>query len=204
MSVTIKDFLYNNCKVKGDGKFTHTSMGKGAGSFYVSKEMNNDFIDIYEREVFEHEVPTHINEVSDPNRYSPLKVDLDFKYSMNIPESESSSSSSSSSYSSSDTISLASSKSKGKKKRKNKTKKGKPKAERRYTQIMIQELIKMFYELLKKYIVQPMDEKQYECFGSFIRPWSNRYLLCPFKGFSLNSTTLIRFLFLDLNLEIVC
>ena len=81
MSLSLKEFLYRNCKGK-DGKVTHTSMGINAGAYYISKEMTNDFLDIYEKDVFEHGVPTHINEVPDPNRHSPFKVDFDFTYKM--------------------------------------------------------------------------------------------------------------------------
>lgn len=182
MSLTLREFLYRNCKVKADGKYTHTSMGVNAGSYYVSREMNNDFLDIYEKDVFDHGVPTHINEVPDQNRHSPLKVDFDFTYKMELPEE---SESDSEDYEH-DTVSVSivdsdrsdiddidpdgdgsvNSKKKKRKKIHKKSDKQKVKAvaERRYTKIMIDEVIKMIGEVLNEWCVTPMPEEQRLCF----------------------------------------
>ena len=175
MSLTTSEFLRRNCKVKSDGKYTHTSMGINAGSFYVSKEMTSDFLDIYEKDVFDHGVPTHINEVPDQNRHSPLKIDFDFTYKMELPEEQESESD----YEY-DTVSVSIVnsdiddidpdgdgiiKSKNKKKRKKKEKeKKKLVAERRYTKIMIDIVITMVYEILYEWCVTPMPEEQRLCF----------------------------------------
>ena len=174
MSLTLREFLYRNCRVKSDGKYTHTSMGINAGSYYVSREMNNDFLDIYEKDVFEHGVPTHVNEVPDQNRHSPLKVDLDFTYKMELPEE-----SEDDDY---DTVSVTivdsdrsdiddidpdgdcSIKSKKKTKKKLYKRKVKAAPERRYTKIMIDEVIQMISEILNEWCVTPMPEEQRLCF----------------------------------------
>ena len=64
------------------GRLTHTAMpGKHKGSSYtIANEKIEDFFDLYEEQVFDKKIPTHINELPDPNRKSPFKVDFDFRY----------------------------------------------------------------------------------------------------------------------------
>ena len=80
MPVNLNEFLMN-CRPKG-GRITHTTMPgeQKASAYTIEKSKMTDFYDIYEEHVFTHKVPTHMNETSDPNRRSPLKVDFDFRY----------------------------------------------------------------------------------------------------------------------------
>ena len=80
MPITLNEFLMK-CRPKG-GRLTHTTMPgeQKASAYTIDKSKINDFFDIYEDHVFNHGVPTHMNETSDPNRRSPLKVDFDFRY----------------------------------------------------------------------------------------------------------------------------
>jgi P4 family phage/plasmid primase-like protien len=80
MPFSLNEFLMK-CGPKG-GRLTHTAMpGEQRGrSYTIDKSKENDFFDVYEEEVFTKKVQTHINELPDSNRYSPLKVDFDFRY----------------------------------------------------------------------------------------------------------------------------
>ena len=79
-TIGLEKFLMS-CRPKG-GQLTHTAMpGKHKGSSYtIPKEKMIDFFDVYEEQVFDKKIPTHINELPDPNRKSPFKVDFDFRY----------------------------------------------------------------------------------------------------------------------------
>ena len=125
MPVSLNEFLMN-CPPKG-GRLTHTAMpGEQRGrSYTIDKSKENDFYDLYEEEVFVKKNPTHINELPDPNRRSPLKVDFDFRYLQEDP---------------------------------------KLKPQRRYSIIMIREIVRMFYEEFKNWLVLPFDEDQTQCF----------------------------------------
>ena len=80
MPYNLTQFLINNGSKRGP--LTHTAMPgeQKGGSYTIDKSKENDFFDIYEEEVFNQKIPTHINELPDPNRRSPLKVDFDFRY----------------------------------------------------------------------------------------------------------------------------
>jgi P4 family phage/plasmid primase-like protien len=163
MSITLREFLYRNCKLKSDGKYTHTSMGVKSGSYYVSKEMTSDFLDIYEKDVFEHGVPTHINEVPDPNRHSPFKVDFDFTYKMELSDESSSEDENDNDRSDIDDIDPDGDGS-VKLRKKKKKKKRKIIPERRYNNLMIDELISEFGKLFNEWCVTPMPDEQRQCF----------------------------------------
>lgn len=125
MPLSLNEFLMN-CPPKG-GRLTHTAMpGEQRGrSYTINKSKENDFYDLYEEEVFVKKNPIHINELPDPNRRSPLKVDFDFRYLQEDP---------------------------------------KLKPQRRYNIIMIREIVRMFYEEFKNWLVLPFDEDQTQCF----------------------------------------
>jgi P4 family phage/plasmid primase-like protien len=85
MPVNLDKFLIG-CRPKG-GRLTHTAMPgkkgskqKGGSYTITGPEKVTDFFELYHEQVFVHNIPTHINELPEPNRRSPLKVDLDFRY----------------------------------------------------------------------------------------------------------------------------
>jgi P4 family phage/plasmid primase-like protien len=177
-NMLLHDFLNNHCRVK-NGKFSHTTMPGGSrkpGSYYISNDKMNDFYDIYDTEVFDHGVPTHLNETPDPNRHSPFKVDFDFRYKKldssstdndshdshdsNNNDSNNNDSNNNDSHDASTTAKG----SKGGGGTKHKQKQKQHKLVRRYTQIMIIEIVKMFYTVFKEWIISPFEEEQCMCF----------------------------------------
>lgn len=125
MPVNLSEFLMN-CRPKA-GRLTHTAMpGEQRGrSYTIDKSKEPDFFELYEEAVFGQKVATHINELPDKNRRSPLKVDFDFRYKLGDTKST---------------------------------------PQRRYTILMVREVVRMFYEVLRDWLVQPFDEDQTQCF----------------------------------------
>ena len=76
------EFLRNNY-AKGD-TFTHTSISSPPGRYYIADEDLNKFEDLYFTAVFENNIGMHLTEA--PSIYSPVKVDLDFRYMGNSLE----------------------------------------------------------------------------------------------------------------------
>jgi len=77
----LKNFLYLNKSSPSFG-YTHTTIPGNfpGGSYYISKKETKNFRDIYHNYVFVDKQPTHLTESPDPSGFSPLKVDIDFKY----------------------------------------------------------------------------------------------------------------------------
>ena len=80
MDYTIHQFLQENVVEKGK-KYTHTSMGKPAGSYYIEKENLDTFYHLYEKAIHNN-VQLHITEKHDI--YGPMVIDLDFRYNHEV------------------------------------------------------------------------------------------------------------------------
>lgn len=78
----IFNFLDEHHVEKGK-KYTHTSMGKPTGSFYIKEEELDTFYSLYEKAIFEQK-KLHITEKHED--IGPIVIDLDFKYEHEIFE----------------------------------------------------------------------------------------------------------------------
>ena len=77
----LNEFLKNN-KAK-DGLFSNTTLPGGKippASYYIKRENYEDFLNMYETHVFKKKKIAHLTEAADPNRHSPIKADIDFRY----------------------------------------------------------------------------------------------------------------------------
>lgn len=88
-STTSNHILYNNDlqhylkQNKAIDAYSHTSIGKPQGSYFVKPSETNKFMEIYHKTVFEEEVPIYLTEGIKDRDYTPLKIDLDFRYYAN-------------------------------------------------------------------------------------------------------------------------
>ena len=73
----LRDFLVLR---KAKDFFSHTSIGKPLGSFYIRMSETDEFLDIYHNVVFEQKIPIYLTEGIKDLENTPLKVDLDFRY----------------------------------------------------------------------------------------------------------------------------
>lgn len=78
----IYNFLDENSVEKGK-KYTHTSMGKPTGCFYIADENLDMFFQLYEDGIFKGK-KMHITEKHD--YIGPVLIDLDFKYDFEIQD----------------------------------------------------------------------------------------------------------------------
>lgn len=78
----IFDFL-NKHQVKKGEKFTHNSMGKPLGSFYIPSSEEDEFFKLY-LDAINNNIQLHLLERH--NEYSPILIDFDFKYDFSIME----------------------------------------------------------------------------------------------------------------------
>ena len=60
--------------------FTHTSIGNPKGSYNIPNAHVGEFMDLYTKIVFEDKAPTHLTEGIRDCEYTPLKIDIDFRY----------------------------------------------------------------------------------------------------------------------------
>ncbi len=73
--------LHNFLKSRKAGDlFTHTSIGNPKGSYVIKSTELNEFFDIYTKVVFDEGQPTHLTEGIRDCEYTPLKIDIDFRY----------------------------------------------------------------------------------------------------------------------------
>jgi P4 family phage/plasmid primase-like protien len=68
--------LMNKCKVEKGSEFTHTTLGKYPASYYISTEMEDEFMPLYVKAI-EDGADLHITEKH--RDISPVLIDLDFK-----------------------------------------------------------------------------------------------------------------------------
>lgn len=73
----LQNFLKNH---KANETFTHTSIGNPKGSYYISNSNTDEFINLYTKVVFEDKIPTHLTEGIRDCEYTPIKIDIDFRY----------------------------------------------------------------------------------------------------------------------------
>ena len=78
----IYNFLDEHSVEKGK-KYTHTSMGKPTGSFYIKEEELDTFYNLYQEAIFNGK-KLHITEKHED--IGPIVIDLDFKYEHEIFE----------------------------------------------------------------------------------------------------------------------
>ena len=57
-----------------------------SGSFYVDPDEYDDLFELYTKQVFVNKIPTHLTEAPDPNGHSPVKGDVDLRYTDTKPE----------------------------------------------------------------------------------------------------------------------
>lgn len=65
------------------GSFTHTSIGNPKGSYSIPNTDINEFMAAYTRVAFEENIPVHLTEGIKDCEYTPLKIDIDFRYYKN-------------------------------------------------------------------------------------------------------------------------
>ena len=78
----IFNFLDETFVEKGK-KYTHTSMGKPTGSYYIENENIDIFNELYQKAIFDGKT-LHITEKHDD--IGPIIIDLDFKYEYEVIE----------------------------------------------------------------------------------------------------------------------
>ena len=61
-------------------KFTHTSIGKPTGSYNIPLSKLEEFYNLYTKTVFVDKVPVHLTEGIRDCTYTPVKIDIDFRY----------------------------------------------------------------------------------------------------------------------------
>ena len=72
----------SQCKLNpGDEKkYTHTSIDKPKGSYFIPEENMDTFWDLYHQVVFKDGVETHLTERVSDLEYTPFKIDIDLRY----------------------------------------------------------------------------------------------------------------------------
>ncbi len=70
----------NTCVASSGDSWTHTSIGSPAASYYIKQSDMDDFFKMYYQAVFVDKIPIHLTERITDCNYTPLKIDLDFKY----------------------------------------------------------------------------------------------------------------------------
>ena len=91
-STTSNQELYNNDLYlylkanKAVDYYSHTSIGKPQGSYFVKPSETNKFMEIYHKTVFEENIPIYLTEGIKDMENTPLKIDLDFRYYANKAE----------------------------------------------------------------------------------------------------------------------
>lgn len=73
----------NQFRVGKGQEYTHTSMGRGAGSYFIPLEYKAKLIDLLYETIFVELKPIHLTEK--PPQHTLIKVDLDFKYPLERP-----------------------------------------------------------------------------------------------------------------------
>jgi P4 family phage/plasmid primase-like protien len=73
----LQSFLKNHRAVD---VFTHTSIGNPKGSYNIINSNVAEFMGKYTKVVFEEKIPTHLTEGIRDCEYTPLKIDIDFRY----------------------------------------------------------------------------------------------------------------------------
>uniref|UniRef100_A0A6C0JEY4 SF3 helicase domain-containing protein n=1 Tax=viral metagenome TaxID=1070528 RepID=A0A6C0JEY4_9ZZZZ len=76
LQVLLKEFYQ---KDKGEF-YTHTSIGYPKGVYKIPLSMMDDFYKVYEKVVFHDKIPTYLTEGIRDQRFTPLKIDIDFRY----------------------------------------------------------------------------------------------------------------------------
>lgn len=80
---TLIEYL-DNRKCENGSKCTHTSMGKPLGAYSIPNSELNIFYDLYNKHYKEGIIPLHI--IERHSEYSPIVIDIDFKFEENIEE----------------------------------------------------------------------------------------------------------------------
>lgn len=65
--------------------FTHTSIGRPRGSYYITLDEYSTFLDIYHKTTFEDNIDVHLTEGIHDRTLTPFKIDIDFKYFAESP-----------------------------------------------------------------------------------------------------------------------
>jgi P4 family phage/plasmid primase-like protien len=65
-------------KVEKGNTYTHTSIGKPAGSYNIPPEEKEHLIELLNDTIFKQKIPVHLTEA--PEQHTIIKVDLDFKF----------------------------------------------------------------------------------------------------------------------------
>ena len=73
----LQAFLKSN---KASDHYTHTSIGRPQGSYFIKNFDEKNFMDLYYNVVFEKKIPTYLTEGFKDMEYTPLRIDLDFRY----------------------------------------------------------------------------------------------------------------------------
>ena len=76
----LQAFLKSN---KASDHYTHTSIGRPQGSYNIKSMDEKNFMDLYYNVVFEKKIPTYLTEGFKDMEYTPLRIDLDFRYYSN-------------------------------------------------------------------------------------------------------------------------
>jgi P4 family phage/plasmid primase-like protien len=61
--------------------FTHTSIDAPKGSYYIDERDMELFFKLYDKAVFVDKIPVHLTERVSDMPYTPIKIDMDFRYS---------------------------------------------------------------------------------------------------------------------------
>lgn len=78
-STELYQFLWQH-KVEKGQNYTHTSIGKPAGSYFIPSEKKDQLIDLLDQTVFDQGIAVHLTEK--PEQHSLIKIDLDFKFDL--------------------------------------------------------------------------------------------------------------------------
>jgi P4 family phage/plasmid primase-like protien len=81
-AATHNNMMSSSNNFEGASDFTHTSIGEPKGSYYIDEQDIEKFWKIYHKAVFTDKIPIHLTERINNMIYTPLKIDLDFRYSL--------------------------------------------------------------------------------------------------------------------------
>lgn len=76
----LQTFLNKKRTDKDSNQYTHTSIGKPMGSYCIYNNDMEEFLKLYDDVVFNKNIPVHLTEGIRDCEYTPLKIDLDFRY----------------------------------------------------------------------------------------------------------------------------
>jgi P4 family phage/plasmid primase-like protien len=73
-------------KVEKGCEYTHTSIGKPAGSYNIPLEKKSELIDLLHQHIFVNNQPCHLTEAQPKNKFSNIKIDIDLKFPLDVNE----------------------------------------------------------------------------------------------------------------------